>query len=183
MARSCFTIRFCVSLLLLIFIGGCASTGPQHEMLITLDMANSLIPQDKIAVSVPKDGKYETKIYAGSGMKTSEAALRELEKYSNDVKIIDCAPSECSDVAGDAGFAYLVKINILHWEDRQTSWSGRRDRLTLEFNVIDVKENRTISSAILTGTGTWMTLGGEHVEDELSDTLEAYVASLFGVSK
>lgn len=36
---------------------------------------------------------------------------------------------ELQVAAVDGGFAYLVLPTLLHWEDRATEWSGKRDQI------------------------------------------------------
>jgi hypothetical protein len=74
---------------------------------------------------------------------------------------------------------YLVYPNIVRWEDRQTEWSGRRDRLELKIDLLDMKDGTLLFSREISATGKWLTEGGDTPKDLLDQPIEEFVNTLF----
>lgn len=164
-----------------LLITSCASnTGPIHEMQIVSPTDKKIAGKHAaFFVQIPADGRYETKVYPGSGEKVASVIVEQIQPHSRAVDMEACSRESCASRARLAGSDYLVLTEIINWEDRQTTWSGRRDRVTLDISVIDLAENRVAASALLSGQGTLNTLGGERVEDELPDTIRPFIEQLF----
>jgi hypothetical protein len=132
-------------------------------------------------VSVPRDGRYETKTYSGSGL-TVTTIIRssllmhlvqvdegfEVESYN---QAILSAKSNAVD--------YLFFPTILHWEDRATEWSGIPDKAQIKIVIVDIKTSELISSTIIDGTSGIATFGGDHPQDLLSEPVTKFISGLF----
>ena len=90
-------------------------------------------------------------------------------------------PSEAAITRAAQGrVAYLIDPTILHWEDRNTEWSGRPDRISVKLAVFDVTTRQTLDSVVIDGTSKWATLGGDHPQDLLPGPIGSFVAQLYG---
>jgi len=135
---------------------------------------------ESILISVPSDGYYGAYRYANSGRMTAQAIKNAFSRYTNNVKFSSCSSMDkCLQMAIEKGYVYLVFPEIMHWEDRATEWSGKPDRIEIKIIVIDVLNKKEISSVIIKGRSKWLTFGGDHPQDLLSDPINAYVSTLF----
>jgi uncharacterized protein DUF4823 len=48
-------------------------------------------------------------------------------------------------------YAYYVETVIMHWEDRNTEWSGIPDRIEIKLIIYDVKTGVEIASSVMNG--------------------------------
>jgi hypothetical protein len=137
-----------------------------------------LLRDKSIAIALPVDGSYSSKIYAGSGDMTAQVLKAAFARYTNNVSILrDCHDIKCIQAA--SGFDYVVLPEILHWEDRNTEWSGKRDRVEIKIVVLDGTSKSEIASSIITGRSKWLTFGGDHPQDMLPEPVTEFVTSLY----
>ena len=68
---------------------------------------------------------------------------------------------------------------ILHWEDRNTEWSGIKDKIEIKLVVYDAATGNELASTIIAGKIKWATFGGDHPQDLLPEPLKRYVESLY----
>ena len=134
-------------------------------------------------VAAPADGRYEQINYAGSGQQTATEVSAAFSRY---LKRMELAPAVAEfpvslSAARAGAFDYLVWPEIVHWEDRATEWSGKRDRIEIKIQVVDAKTGATIDATTVKGVGTWWTLGGFKPEKMLTIPINEHVDSLFGV--
>ena len=161
-----------------LLLTGCLS-GPNWEIHSDDKLNNPLLKHESVGVQVPTDGRYETYVYEGSGIKTAIVFEEEFRKHDIKAELLYCSDKDCAQIAADKMLGYLFTLEIMHWEERQTSWSARTDRLTIKVTVIDSATGAQLASAYLQGEGTRKTLGGEHVEDLLPGLVSKYVSSLY----
>lgn len=111
---------------------------------------------------------------------TSAEISSSFKRHSNQVKVtINCdSVAQCLLEAEKAGYDYLVVPEILHWEDRATEWSGKPDRVEIKISTYKVQSEVEIHSTIIAGRGKWVTLGGDHPQDLLSEPMDNYVSTL-----
>lgn len=161
-------------------LSGCYTA--KHSVESPSTEASLQLPTDcRVYVSVPADGRYEATTYANSGMLTATAF------YSSLSKVVDKAfvgksiedHDQALASAGSASADYLFAPTILHWEDRATEWSGKADKMELTVVVIDVATGTELDRAVLKGSSSWFTLGGDHPQDMLPEPVDEYVASIF----
>jgi len=166
------------SLISLLILTSCVA-GTNSEIHAIKKLKQPLSKLDRIGVQIPKDGRYEHTIYEGSGIKTATAFEHEFRKHNVEVELLNCLTNHCAQIASDKGLSYILILEILHWEERQTTWSGRTDRLTIQATVINVPMKDRLTSSYLQGVGTRNTLGGEHVQDLLLRLASEYISSLY----
>lgn len=162
----------------LALLASCASTS---QVAPTVATTTRFSKDDGFYVSVPRDGQYETRVYAGSGLQTARAVEAELLRHTTTVQVGSAAegPDAARTAAQAAKLRYVVVPTILHWEDRATEWSGRLDKLQVRIDVVDAEAGTTLHSAGLSGESSWATFGGDHPQDLLPKPLEQFFSSLF----
>jgi len=141
------------------------------QTMVNLD--DPLAPAIGVAIQIPRDAEYGGKVYEGSGWQAADALRQAFDRFSQGVSIVDCPDDQC-----DRGGGYFVALTILHWEDRATGWSGRRDRVTLRVTVYDTRLNHRLTSSILQSQGSNGAASG-HVQTLLTSLAEKYVSSLY----
>ena len=173
-----------LAICLVLVLGGCATYSESYQTDSLLgDRTASLSRTANIVVAVEGDGRYANIVTQGSGAKTRDAMSAAISKYASNVSSITGFVSE-KEARADAqrrGADYLVYLRILNWEERQTVWSGRPDRLESEIRLVDAKSSKVLESIIIRGNSKWATLGGDHVDHLLSKPFSSYAASLFGI--
>jgi len=158
-------------------LGGCAST---YQSQVVTAPGAKLDRTQPVLIATPKMGSFEHKDYPESGRQTAEALHVAFARFSNRVVVsAPCADLAClqAEPAGRSG--YLVVPEILHWEDRNTEWSGLPDRIEIKVLVTDARSGREVAAIVLTGKSKWATFGGDHPQDLLPEPVKQYVDSLY----
>jgi hypothetical protein len=158
-------------------LSACASTYKQE----VVSAPSAKLERGKaILVATPKNGSYDKKEYTLSGQQTAAAIQAAFARFSNQVVVSSsCTDLPCLQTEGKQGYAYYVVPEILHWEDRNTEWSGMPDRIEVKLIVSDAQGNKEISSIVISGKSKWATFGGDHPQDLLPEPIKQYVESLY----
>jgi hypothetical protein len=166
-----------VLLALVFVVSGCTSTYTKT----TVSEPTVVLQRGKnVAIAVPENGFYETKQYAESGHSTALAVQAAFAKFAGRTSIVsECKTLPCLEEKMGTESDYLVVPEILHWEDRATEWSGKKDKLEIKLSVYDAKTGKELASAVLAGKSKWGTFGGDHPQDLLPEPIDGYVATLF----
>ncbi|HVA12975.1 MAG TPA: DUF4823 domain-containing protein, partial [Stellaceae bacterium] len=61
-----------------------------------------------------------------------------------------------------------------------TEWSGLPDRITLKLTVYDVATGQRLTGTVLSSHSSWWTLGGDHPQDLLPETLKPFFDRVYG---
>jgi hypothetical protein len=162
------------SALILLVATGCASTYQQKALTVP---AGKMAATGSLLIATPEDGSYNGKPYPGSGAATAQAVRSAFARYSNQVAMSPCREVAC--LRAEAPATYLVVPQILHWEDRNTEWSGKKDKIEIKVTVYDGATGAEISNQLISGKSKWATFGGDHPQDLLPEPLNTYVASLY----
>jgi hypothetical protein len=135
----------------------------------------------RIYVAIPFDVSFKKTVAQGSGKQTAQSLFAAFSRYTKSVSLgkFPESVSEGLDSARQMNAEYLLYPNIIKWEDRATEWSGRRDRLELKIDLIDLNDSKVVFSREISGTGKWMTDGGESPNDLLEQPIEEYANALF----
>jgi hypothetical protein len=143
--------------------------------------SNPLAATDSYCISTPADGTYGEIHYAKSGAMTRDLLFTGLTERGIRATRTDATKkNDAIDAARQQGYSRLIYPAILHWEDRATEWSGRRDRAKIDIEIIDAVTSRSLDHTTLDLVGTWWTLGGLHPQDLVEEALEDYFVKLFG---
>lgn len=137
--------------------------------------------QKSVFVTVPEDGAYETKRYAGSGQTVAQETAAAFSSRAIRVHIgeqrqaTEAAVSAARKV--DAG--YLVIPTIAHWEHRATEWSGRPSVMSLRLTILDVQTGEQITAASIEGRSRIVSWTSTSPQSLLREPLRRYVASIY----
>ena len=161
-----------------LLLSACAATYKQE---VLLSPRAKLERGKSVLIATPKDGFYETKEYRGSGAKTAIVIQAAFARFSNNVAVSPtCRDLACLQGEGkQTAYAYYAVPEILHWEDRNTEWSGKPDRVEVKLVVYDGATQSEIGSAVISGTSKWATFGGDHPEDLLPEPFQQHINSLY----
>ena len=133
-------------------------------------------------VAIPKDGRYGSTRYTGSGRKTAQIIANAASRHLGKVTVANSHQSleQSLDQARTAGYSYLIYPTIKHWEDRNTVWSGRPDKVKVQVEVYNAQTRRIVESEYVEKVGSrWsMGLSGDKPEDLLPPLVDTYFASL-----
>jgi hypothetical protein len=171
-------VRKLILAVALIAMGGCSS---KYRIDAIQRPAAPVDSKGSAYVMASNDGSYGGKMYVASGRSLSHATVAELSKYMNRVDIAEGAETieEALAKAKVGGYKYVVQPSILHWEDRNTKWSGRPDRITIKLVLWEVESEKNLSSNVSSASSKWATFGGDHPEDLLPGALSSMVPTLF----
>lgn len=170
-------MRYPLALCFTLLLTGCASTY-KHDVvsqpIVKLERGKAIL------IATPQNGAYENKVYQSSGRQTAAVVQSAFARFTNNVTI----SSRCSDLAclrteSDLNFSYFVVPEILHWEDRNTEWSGIPDRIEVKLIVVGALNNNEIASVVISGKSKWATFGGDHPQDLLPEPIKQYVEGLY----
>ncbi|HTG45964.1 MAG TPA: DUF4823 domain-containing protein [Verrucomicrobiae bacterium] len=171
--------RYLGVILLLGGLTACQST--YSEKNITKEPPPLLRSNTRAYVAIPFDAMFKKTVAQGSGKQTAQALFVAFNRYTKSVYLgkFPESTTEALDSARKFNAEYLVYPNIVKWEDRATEWSGRRDRLSLKVDLIDLSTSTIVFSREIEATGKWMTDGGDSPNDLLEQPCEEYVNALF----
>ena len=155
---------------------GCVSTYTATPVAVA---RAKLVPGAKIAIATPRNGAYGAKVYADSGNSTANAVRSAFARYAGEITVMgDCQSEACLRERAPSA-TYFAVPEILHWEDRATEWSGKKDKLEIKLSIFSADPGNVIASTVLSGKSKWATFGGDHPQDLLAEPLNEYVASLY----
>lgn len=173
------TLKALLPLLGMIFLlTGCQTTSMTP---IRTSSTGKLQENQAVYIATPANGTYGSKVYQGSGNAVVVAFERAFSPHTTFTMQGPVAMS-LSDILADAKLkrcAYAVQPKITHWEDRNTEWSGIRDKMSLFVRVFRVADSREIFSAEIQGKSSYFTFGGDHPEDLLAEPVDEFVQSLY----
>jgi hypothetical protein len=158
-------------------VSGCTSTYTRTNL---AEPVAVLQRGKSVAIATPADGVYGTTEYASSGKSTALAVRGAFAKFAGETSIVSaCKDLACLREQAGAESDYLVVPEILHWEDRNTEWSGIKDSIEIKLAVYDSKSGNELAASVIAGKSKWATFGGDHPQDLLPEPIYAYVATLF----
>lgn len=153
----------------------CASTYTRQTVTST---RSGLANTGSVLVATPHNGAYGNDKYSASGSETANAVRAAFSRFSDKVEIAaNCSEFSCL-ASNPRTFAYYVVPQILHWEDRATEWSGKKDKIEVKITVYS-RDGDPIASQIINGKSKWLTFGGDHPQDLLPEPINEYVQSLY----
>lgn len=156
---------------------GCSST---YTQLVLQAPSSKLNSSFGVLISTPEDGWYGNKTYRNSGRMTANAVMSAFSKYAKRADVVDdCDGDQCMENIDTTKHGYYVQPKILHWEDRNTEWSGKPDQIEIQITIYDAITKEEVAKSAYTGKSQWATLGGDHPQDLLPEPTLKYVESLY----
>lgn len=135
----------------------------------------------RIYVAIPFDASFKDEVVQGSGKQTAQAFQAAFMRYTRSVYTSKFPESlgEALEIARNGHMQYVLYPTIIRWEDRATEYSGRRDRLAVKAELIDLNTSQVVFSREIEATGKWMTDGGESPKDLLEQPAEQFANAVF----
>ena len=87
--------------------------------------------------------------------------------------------TEAKKNAADIHAQILVYPVITHWEDRNTPWSGLRDKVRINVQVYDIGTCAMIDKTSLYATNRWLALVNAAPSNLLKKIIWPYVERLY----
>lgn len=135
----------------------------------------------KIYISLPKDGIYQNIKYEYSGQQVQHSFFEAFSRHSDDVILGEKVQNltEAKKTAADIHAQILVYPVITHWEDRNTPWSGLRDKVRINVQVYDIGTGAMIDKTSLYATNRWLALVNAAPSNLLKKIIWPYVERLY----
>lgn len=158
-------------------ISGCTST--YHQRTVS-DTTTQLQNNKNVLISTPDNGYYGSTQYQGSGQMTANAVRTAFLRHTDQAKVTTkCHGYSCMDMFLPDEYQYYVQPDILHWEDRATEWSGKKDVIEIKLTIYQTSTKEILSSVVLSGKSKWATFGGDHPQDLLAEPINNFVDTLY----
>ena len=170
-----------IFLLLIVFaFMGCA-TAQVEQLSPNLHAKPILSDGSKIFLARPENGTYDQYIYYDSGKNVQNAFYESLLHYTNEVFLGDTVMTwqDALQQATAKRADILIYPKIVQWEDRNTMWSGKRDKVKIIVTVYSIPEGKTVDNATLRATNSWFTFINARPENRLKTIVPPYVKSLY----
>jgi hypothetical protein len=145
-----------------------------------LEMRSKLDSDRGVLVATPEDGWFGTIEYKESGRMTANAVRDAFASHCGkvDVASLDASGEGVSGVSA-TDFGYFIVPQILHWEDRNTMWSGKQDRIEIQLSVFDTATKEEIANSSFSGKSKQTSFGSEYPQDLLPPALVEMVGSFY----
>lgn len=171
-------MRYYLLLLSSLLIASCADS---HQIMRTSQSQIKISMQSSIYISIPRDGRYGSINYSGSGATVSQVVLFALSKHMNQVETGHEYESfkDALATAKKNKADYLIFPLILEWEDRATEWSAIPDKAAIKISLVKVSTGKTLDSIIIKGKSGLSTFGGDKPQDLLPKPVDDFVNTLF----
>jgi hypothetical protein len=142
---------------------------------------NFLIPNKKVYVALPANGKFNNIIYQTSAASVQYDLSQALEQHTLEITLASTyEPIENAIESGLAKQAtYLFYPTITHWEERNTPWSGISDRVSIKMVVINLENNETLISTYLSAKSPWGALVNNQPDAMLPDLFKSFTNSIY----
>lgn len=169
-----------LGLLALAAMGGCAGSDADA----TAAAGRHLSSTATAYVAVPEDGRFGTKVYAGSGSDVAALVAQSLSPRLGHVKIAQAegegerSPKAALAEARAGGFTYLIVPRILRWEDHDATWSAGPDRAKILVEVIHAASGDAADVAIIEALGAEVGIMTKGPGEALEASLAAYAGRL-----
>jgi hypothetical protein len=171
--------RFVMMLAGFMVLTACKSTYSEKDL--SAGMPPVLKSNSRIYVASPFDATFKKEVVQGSGKLTAQAFQVAFLRYTRSVYMSKFPESlgEALEIARNGHMQYVLYPTIVKWEDRATEFSGRRDRVTVKADLIDLSTSEVVFSREIEATGKWMTDGGDSPKDLLEQPAEQYANAVF----
>lgn len=136
----------------------CATACARMNIMPISESAQKLDRAGKILVVTGIDGKFGSTIYTGTGDEFASLVMVEFAKYATKYEIFPHMPLiNAISAAKEKDTKYVVIPEILHYEDRNTPWSGRLDQITVKVSVYLAEDGSMVQSSMITANNQWAT--------------------------
>ena len=170
---------FCAVLTAAVLASGCQSTYSDRQ--VSNEPVPMLRSNTRVYVGMPFDATDRKDVAYQSGRQVAEAIHTAFARNTRPVFISRTPESlgEALDSARKVNADYLAYPTIQLWLDRATEWSGRRDKLKLRVDLIELETSQVVYAKEIEAAGKWMTDGGDTPADLVQQPVEHFVNTLF----
>jgi hypothetical protein len=161
---------------------GCQNTYKQDIAEVKPQFA-PMTSKTHVYVAMPEDALDKKESVPASGKRTALAIQEAFLRHSKFVTLATI-PETLADSIAHArriGADFVAFPSILEWRDRPTEWTGVRDRLKLQIDIVEATSGDVVRTTKIEGVSRWMTDGGDAPQDLLADPVDKFVRSLFRV--
>lgn len=165
------------ALLSLLILTGCAT----NNVTFNVDSKN-ITREQSLYIMMPEDGHYGTIEYEFSGNTVQKKLAKAFQSYSKanvQKSLMVNSVQESLEQAKQQKIDLLVCPEITHWEDRNTPWSGIRDKVGINIRIIDVNTKQVINDADLYGTNNWFTFVDNKPDVLVPNMVQKYTDLLY----
>ena len=146
--------RIIVAVLLCSCVTACA----RMNIMPISETAKKLDRSGNVVVVTAADGRFGSTIYTGTGDEFTSLVMVEFAKFAAGYEILPHMELiNASSTAKSKSIQYVVVPEILHYEDRNTPWSGRLDQITVKITVYLVDDGSMVQSSMITANNQWAT--------------------------
>lgn len=134
-------------------------------------------------VLVPEDGQYGPQVYAGSGQAVANATIEAMSPAPPLMLLmpgIDLHRARIRAATEDVD--WVVVPSLIHWEDRATNWSGRRDLIRVDLSVYRTNPWELAAQVMFEARNSWFTLFNNPPRDLLDEEYTRAVRTLLGAA-
>ena len=191
------TIKIIIIVSILVLINGCY---PRMHQTLRDDHFKSINfnNDEKIAVMLTDDGSHtfvygvsdveanmtpqteKTEFYLGSGIIVANKVQASLLNLFSQVEKLNTKNKEKAILlCKQQNVKFLVVPTILHWEDRNTPWSGISDKIEVKIEVFDMILDKMVNSIIFKANNEWATLTDKPPEDLLNGEFNKAIVDMF----
>ena len=167
--------------------GCCAGTYEVFDSQTEQELATVNLNDAKIIINQVEAGKYVSgnKTYDKSGFILTNCISNMSKQYNGGIKLYNKVLSYDDMLKEMKGtdFDYLIYASIINWEDHPTEWNLRRDHVTVQISLTDLKPGKKLPSETFHGFSSELTLGGDHPQDLLAEPLATVLAQWFKNTK
>lgn len=160
----------------------CQNTYKQNVVEVK-PLPEPLTAMTRVYVAMPEDALDKKEPVPASGKRTALALQDAFLRHTKNVLTAKIPENQNDAVEHARNLAcdYVVFPTILEWKDRPTEWTGVRDRLKLQIQLVAVSSREVVRSSSIEGVSRWMTDGNDAPQDMLAEPVDKFVRSLFRV--
>jgi hypothetical protein len=161
---------------------GCQNTYKQNVTEVK-PLPEPMTARTRVYIAMPEDALDKNETVPASGKRTTLALQTAFQRHTKNV-IAAKVPETFNDAlehARELACDYVAFPMILEWKDRPTEWTGVRDRLKMQIEIVAVASREVALTSTIEGVSRWMTDGGDAPQDLMTDPVDKFVRSLFRV--
>ncbi len=119
--------------------------------------SNVKLSNQSVLIAKPLKGQLARKNYLKASPKVLDVLAQTLSAHMKKVKVLSKQQSRSKNLraARRQGAGILIIPDILHWEDRNTLWSGRPDKVKLKLTIVNVRTGKTLKTKVFEQSGEW----------------------------
>lgn len=164
-------------LLILSIVFGCAK-----QNISPMVQSSSKLDRDMpVYVAIGEDGKYGSFNYYGTGREVSILIMNSINQHAHNVELADeyLKKADALEASAKNGCSYMVMPTFVHFEDRNTPWSGRRDHVTLQIDIYDTGTKEKINSTTIAASNRWFQFRDHSPMVLLRRPIKTYIDSVY----